>query len=64
MSELNVDAAAKTTEFLTEIALKNRKPELPHKGVCYNCNEPTTGCYCDEDCREDHQKRQNLRLRN
>lgn len=54
--EINADA-------LAEIA---RKPAMPFKGKCYNCEAPIKrGCFCDADCRDDFEfrlKQKNRRL--
>jgi len=53
-----MDMASRTSEFLQEIALKNKKPVLPRTGRCYNCEDPVPDAlYCDADCREDHERR-------
>lgn len=54
---LDDDATARE-EMDRELALQIRKPELPHIGICYNCQEELqAGCYYDADCRNDHQRR-------
>jgi len=45
-------------EVALQAALTHRKPTLKPKGLCYNCDEPIPGIYCDADCREDHEKRE------
>lgn len=62
MSEMNMDQAAETDEFLRNVALQHRKPVRAAKGTCYNCDEPTEGVFCDGDCREDYEKRSFLGL--
>lgn len=53
-----MDYASRTSEFLTDVALRNKKPELPQTGRCHNCEEPiASGKFCDADCREDYDKR-------
>ncbi|WP_065647760.1 hypothetical protein [Pantoea eucrina] len=53
-----VDIANERMEVALAAALTHRKPTLKPKGVCYNCDEPIPGIYCDADCREDHEKRE------
>ena len=58
-----VDQASGYTDQMLSAALSTRKPELPAKGRCYNCDDPLkTGCFCDADCRDDYEKR--VRARN
>jgi hypothetical protein len=51
------DIANEHVEAMTQAALTHRKPVLPKIGSCYNCEAPVPGIYCDEECREDHEKR-------
>ena len=54
------DVATEIEELHRNTALAFRKPVLPACGICYNCQESISAnaCYCDEFCREDHEKRQ------
>lgn len=51
------DEAAARQQIDIEIALANRKPPTAvFTGKCGWCSETITqGCYCDSDCRDDHQ---------
>lgn len=53
------DLASDHEEFLRGIALKNRMPELPKIGNCYNCGEKVkpSANFCDVDCRIDFERR-------
>jgi len=53
------DKASEIEQRERQLALMVRKPTLPARGTCYNCDEPVRAgaCYCDADCREDHEKR-------
>lgn len=53
------DMASADEEFSREQALQIRKPELAKIGVCYECREVVkpNANYCDEFCRETHQRR-------
>lgn len=64
MSDTNVDQAADTAEFLTQVALSNipQAVRLRNKGKCYNCDEPIQETFCDADCRDDFEKRKNISL--
>lgn len=52
------DEATELEQQIIEIALANRRqPEMAFTGACYYCEEAvSTGCFCDEDCREDFQR--------
>lgn len=58
-----VDIANKNSEFFLELALNNHKKRsqqtIAATGFCLNCNEPLSGdkCWCDNDCRDDWEKR-------
>lgn len=53
------DAGTQHEEFMRELALKIRKPELAKIGICYECNEVVNpnANYCDQFCRETHVRR-------
>lgn len=53
----NSDQSTCTEELTRAVCLADKKKTLPHTGYCYNCGEPTTGVYCDSDCREDGEQR-------
>jgi len=57
------DRASEQEEKARKIALTHRKPELKAVGICYNCDESIApnACYCDGDCREDHELRERLK---
>lgn len=42
------------------LAAQAAKPAMPPLGFCYNCDElVVAGCFCDADCRDDYEKREN-----
>lgn len=50
-------------ELNLSAARLRRKPTLPQVGQCYNCEEViATGVFCDEDCRDDYEKRTRNKL--
>lgn len=53
------DSATQQEEFMRDIAMQYRKPELPKTGFCYEClaTVKPNANYCDEFCRETHQRR-------
>lgn len=65
MSSCVSDTATKNEEFFLDLALSSHtnRPQGPApKGRCYNCDEPIPeGCFCDPDCRDDWEKRQQFR---
>lgn len=62
MSSDPLDLAAEYTEAFLEAARAKRKEERhrPYTGYCYNCEEPLPAPqrFCDEDCRDDFDHRQ------
>jgi len=56
------DIATEQEERHRAAALAYRKPVRKVSGICLNCEEPVAAdaCYCDEFCREDHEKRERL----
>lgn len=52
-----IDEAAAREQMMIDVALANRKvPTAVFTGKCGWCAETITqGCYCDSDCRDDHQ---------
>jgi hypothetical protein len=58
----DIDRQLERDEILEAAQIAVRKPVLPAKGSCYNCDEPlVVGCYCDSDCKQDHEKELMLR---
>lgn len=57
------DVAADLEQLQRDISLKYRKPQLPVRKLCYNCDAllPTLGSFCNEDCRKDFEIRQKQR---
>lgn len=53
------DQAEAVEQTLRDAALSYRKPVLEKKGTCYNCDEPVTGFFCDQDCSKDYEDRNN-----
>jgi hypothetical protein len=54
-----IDEANDKAERDLELALRQRKPTLPFKGSCWNCDLPLMqGLFCDTDCRADWDRRQ------
>lgn len=57
------DRAQEVEERQRAAALTKRRPTLPICGYCHNCGTTlgTTGLlFCDEDCRDDYEKRERL----
>lgn len=57
-----VDQAQKFERMRLDIALREQaaKPSMLFNGECYNCEEPIEwGCFCDADCRDDYELREN-----
>lgn len=60
------DIANERVELIISTALKVRRPIGPvPNGRCYNCAEPVADGlrWCDNDCRDDWQKRKDIRTR-
>lgn len=54
LSEQQRIASLMSVRFMEELAVT---------GLCHNCSEPITpGCFCDSDCRDDYEKRQQRHL--
>lgn len=53
------DLGTQQEEFMRDIALKVRKPELAKIGFCYEylATVKPNANYCDADCRETHERR-------
>jgi len=61
------DLATRHEEMMLEVALKVRKPEQIHNGLCLNCGDPVAngGIFCLGDgCSTDWAKIENARIRN
>lgn len=60
-----VDEAQQSEQQRIDLLMSARfMEELAVTGLCHNCSEPTTlGCFCDPDCRDDYEKRQQLYVR-
>ena len=59
----DADRAQEVEERQRAIALAKRRSTLPICGYCHNCGTTlgTTGLlFCDEDCRDDYEKRGRL----
>ena len=59
----DADRASEYEERMRAAALRVRKPEPKPCGYCHNCGTTlgTTGLlFCDEDCRDDYEKRGRL----
>lgn len=64
MSDL-VDDASDREALDRNLALAVRKPVPLHDGRCLNCGEEIPGaCYCDADCKLDHEAREAAQRRN
>ena len=64
MSDL-ADDAAEVTEMNLKISMQNARSNSSQKkftGFCRNCEDNIiTGGFCDQDCRDDYQKREHLK---
>mgnify|MGYP000560186862 CR=1 FL=1 len=57
----DADRAQDLAELELSAALKNRNTELPEVGICHYCSEQIEkGKFCDEFCRADHEKEQDI----
>lgn len=61
-----LDAAADYQEGMIQAGISAIKADskLEAKGVCYNCDEPVSGLFCDSDCRDDYEYREKRRKAN
>lgn len=61
----DVDRATELQETQLKIALgkQSKKKRLNAVGRCFNCNEVVgqDALFCDSDCREDYEKRQQMK---
>lgn len=61
------DMASDYLEHAMEVAMNNREASKENRpkptGFCLNCTEVVEGdaFYCDVDCRDDHEKRLNMK---
>ena len=56
-----IDSGADTAQLFLDISLRrqqNKGTLHPFTGHCYNCGDPVEGCFCDTDCQEDFEKRE------
>lgn len=66
----NLDWAAEVTQRELERSLEatlakaRTERKLTPKGLCYNCDEPVQGTFCDADCRDDYEYLQERRKAN
>ncbi|MGK2894503.1 hypothetical protein [Klebsiella michiganensis] len=50
---------------MTRVLNSRLRPALTFSGECHNCAEPLNeGCFCDADCRDDHERRFRARMIN
>lgn len=61
------DQATEREEKDRDLCLKYYRKPVPHipvRGYCLNCLDPVyNGSFCDNDCRDDWEKRNNDKLR-
>ena len=64
------DKSSNDSEAALEFAIQRHRFNMStmkplKKGVCQNCLNPVSvGSYCDQDCREDHEKDLKAQQRN
>lgn len=52
------DCATAQEEAARMAALSRRKTsDIYITGQCWNCENSTDGLFCDQDCRDDHERR-------
>lgn len=50
---------------MTRLLRGRLRPVMAFTGTCHNCSEPLQeGCFCDADCRNDHERRFRARIIN
>ncbi|KFD24880.1 hypothetical protein GYRE_00738 [Yokenella regensburgei ATCC 49455] len=50
---------------MTRLLRRRLRPALAFTGACHNCSEQLKeGCFCDADCRDDHERRFRARIIN
>jgi hypothetical protein len=61
-----VDLAQEAEMARMNCLLRGRlRPLLAFNGECHHCTEPLNeGCFCDDDCRDDHERRFRARMIN
>lgn len=63
-----LDYASEITQRETEARIAavrdSQEQNLRNKGACYNCDEPIEELFCDEDCRDDYEWREERRRAN
>lgn len=59
-----IDFASERYEAWLDFQIRDRRAQVAKRtclpvGICYNCEEPVPGdaIYCDDECRDDHEKR-------
>ena len=60
-----VDLASQAEQMRLEHLLRSRtRTSLPMTGLCHNCSDLLKDVhFCDADCRDDYDKRQQFHLR-
>lgn len=57
-------AAEEEAASLAEALWRAGAPlRLQVRGICYNCDAPCEGLYCDVECRRDYEREQQVRKR-
>lgn len=64
MLDCAADVTQRETEARIQVALSDQRSKLPRKGACYNCDEEVEDLFCDEDCRDDYEWREERRKAN
>lgn len=63
-----MDYASEITQRETEARIaavrEAQEQHLRNKGACYNCDELIEELFCDEDCRDDYEWREERRRAN
>ncbi|KAF1366396.1 hypothetical protein [Yokenella regensburgei] len=62
MDEVDLASQAEQTRMAQLLEGRTRL-SLPLTGLCHNCSEPVDTHFCDADCRDDYEKRQQPHLR-
>jgi hypothetical protein len=60
----DLDRASEREELARAVAARIRKPVPKYYGRCLNCDEPTSGAFCDSGCREDYETYERAAKRN
>lgn len=63
MAKDEADRASEEEEYQRDEALwRARAPQrLQVRGVCYFCDEPCSGRFCDKNCQRDYEREQQVR---